>query len=118
MVKKILVYWRDIPSQVIVQRGRDREKAMLSQRFQRAIDSAAMRAGKGSSDAYLADWRRETIRCEEDGDLAQVASREVARLEAALSDERLRAMVRNHGNAVSEPRAAVEDPVGQHGEDR
>ena len=45
-VKKILIYWRDIPAQVIVQRGRKREKAQLSPRFQKAIDRAAMRAGK------------------------------------------------------------------------
>ena len=38
MVKLILISWRDIPSQVIAQRGRRREKAMLSQRFQEAID--------------------------------------------------------------------------------
>ncbi|MGA8205141.1 MAG: virulence factor [Woeseiaceae bacterium] len=115
MVKMILVYWRDIPSQVIVQRGRDREKLMLSQRFQRAIDSAAMRAGKGSSDAYLADWRRETIRREDDGDLGDVARREAARLEAELGEEQLRAMVRNHGNAVPAESAGA---VGQRGEHR
>ena len=40
MVKKILVYWRDIPSQIIVQRGRRREKVLLSARFQKAIDRA------------------------------------------------------------------------------
>ena len=45
MVKKIIIYWRDIPSQVIFQRGRTREKAMLGSRFQEAIDRAAMRAG-------------------------------------------------------------------------
>ena len=42
MVKKILVYWRDIPAQVIVQRGRRREKVQLSRRFQEAIDRAAI----------------------------------------------------------------------------
>ena len=41
MVNLILISWRDIPSQVIVQRGRTREKAMLSARFQEAIDRAA-----------------------------------------------------------------------------
>lgn len=114
MIKMIFVYWRDIPSQVIVQRGRDREKLMLSPRFQRAIDSAAMRAGKGSSDAYLADWRRETVRCETGGDLRDIAAREVARLESELSDERLREMVRNHGNAGS----MAGGPATQNGERR
>jgi len=54
----IVVTWRDIPAQVIVKRGRETARAPLSDRFQIAIDRAAMRAGKGSSDAYLADWKR------------------------------------------------------------
>jgi hypothetical protein len=52
----IIISWRDIPAQVIVKRGRETAKVQLSQRFQEAVDRAAMRAGKGSSDAYLADW--------------------------------------------------------------
>ncbi len=99
MIKKICVYWRDIPSQVIVQRGRQREKSMLSSRFQEAIDRAAMRAGKGSSDAYIAEWRRETSRCDADGELRQIAEREVVRLESEFSDDRLDALIRNHGSA-------------------
>ena len=53
-----VISWRDIPAQVIVKRGRETAKVQLSQRFQEAVDRAAMRAGKGSSDAYLADWKR------------------------------------------------------------
>jgi hypothetical protein len=99
MIKKICVYWRDIPSQVIVQRGRQREKSMLSARFQEAIDRAAMRAGKGSSDAYIAEWRRETARCDAEGDLRQIALLEASRLESEFSDDRLNALIRNHGSA-------------------
>ena len=97
MVKKILVYWRDIPSQVIVQRGRKREKAMLSARFQEAIDRAAMRAGKGSSDAYIAEWRRETSPLDVDSDLRELAIAEAGRFEAEFSDEELETLIRNHG---------------------
>ena len=99
MVKKIFVYWRDIPSQVIVQRGRQREKSMLSARFQEAIDRAAMRAGKGSSDAYIAEWRRETVRDASGDDLASIAAREATRFESEFSDEHLRELVRNNGSA-------------------
>lgn len=99
MTRKICVYWRDIPSQVIVQRGRQREKSMLSPRFQEAIDRAAMRADKGGSDAYIAEWRRETSRCESDGELRQIAEREVARLESEFNEDRLLALIRNHGSA-------------------
>ena len=100
MAKKIFVYWRDIPSQVIVQRGRRREKSMLSARFQEAIDRAAMRAGKGSSDAYIAEWRRETVREDSADDLSSIAAREVTRFESEFDDERLHELVRNHGSAA------------------
>lgn len=97
MVKKTLIYWRDIPSQVIVQRGRTREKVLLSARFQKAIDRAAMRAGKGSSDAYLSEWVRKASAVETDADLGALAAEEASRLEAEISDELLLQLIRNHG---------------------
>ena len=99
MVKKIVIYWRDIPSQVVLQRGRRREKALLAARFQEAIDRAAMRAGKGSSDAYMSEWRREACSVDSDEDLATLAAAEAGRLESAISDEQLLALIRNHGSA-------------------
>jgi len=102
MVKKILIYWRDIPAQVIVQRGRKREKAVLSQRFHEAIDRAAMRAGKGSSDAYMSEWRRDASTLATGDELHKIAEQEVSRLEAAFSDEKLLQMIRNHGSANTE----------------
>lgn len=98
MAKMIVIYWRDIPSQVLVQSGRKRQKVQLSGRFQQAIDRAAMRAGKGSSDAYLAEWRREASACE-GGDLQALADREAARLEREYTDERLLELIRGHGAA-------------------
>lgn len=99
MARKTLVYWRDIPAQVIVQSGRKREKVLLSSRFQKAIDRAAMRAGKGSSDAYLSEWRREASVFELKGDLRDVAEREATQFEDDYSDERLLTLIRNHGSA-------------------
>lgn len=99
MLKKTVIYWRDIPSQVVVQRGRRREKAMLAARFQEAIDRAAMRAGKGGSDAYIAEWRRETSQVDSDEDLADIAAAEVRRLEESMSNEQLLALIRSHGSA-------------------
>ncbi len=95
MARLITVYWRDIPSQVMVRVGRDTSKVMLSQRFQEAIDRAAMRAGKGSSDLYLAEWRRTTASCAGDPDIA--ATSEAQRLEAAYDDARLEALVKAKG---------------------
>ena len=102
MVKLVLISWRDIPAQVIVQRGRTREKAQLSQRFHEAIDRAAMRAGKGSSDAYISEWRRDTSSIDTNEELGDIADAEISRLEAEFSDERLTQMIRNHGSAVAE----------------
>ena len=99
MVKQIIIYWRDIPSQVIVQRGRKREKAVLSQRFQEAIDRAAMRAGKGGSDAYMSEWRREASSLDSDDDLRALAEAQASRFESDFSDDQLLELIRNHGSA-------------------
>jgi hypothetical protein len=96
MGRLIVVTWRDIPAQVIVKRGRDTARAPLSDRFQIAIDRAAMRAGKGSSDAYLADWKRSDPRACSD-DIEQEARAEAQRLEARYSDEDLDRLVRARG---------------------
>jgi hypothetical protein len=91
-----LICWRDIPAQVIVKRGREMAKVQLSVRFQEAIDRAAMRAGKGSSNAYLADWKRsDPVLCGDD--LQQEAAAEAARLEARYSDAELERLVRAKG---------------------
>ena len=100
MVKKVVIFWRDIPSQVNVQRGRRREKVLLSARFQEAIDRAAMRAGKGGSPAYLAEWRRETTTMDTDGELREIALAEAGRFEQAFTQERLKALIRSHGIAA------------------
>jgi hypothetical protein len=92
----IVISWRDIPAQVIVKRGREAAKVQLSHRFQEAVDRAAMRAGKGSSDAYLADWARSTPRpCGDD--LKAEAAAEAARLEAKFTDEDLERLIRAKG---------------------
>jgi len=99
MAELIVVYWRDIPAQVIVKNGRDSAKVQLSERFQVAIDRAAMRAGKGSSDAYLEDWRREPPRdC--GSDLQAEAAAEAHRIEASYSDDALQSLVRARGLAA------------------
>ncbi len=67
MASLTILYWRDIPSQVIVKAGRSSAKRQLSERFIRAIDAAAMHAGAKSADAYLAEWRRgEPVPCGDD----------------------------------------------------
>ncbi len=96
--KVILVSWRDIPAQIMVGRGRKGHRAALSERFEKAIDRAAMRAGLRSSDAYMNEWRREVI-AEEEGKPAEIAARHAARIEAEHDDERLRALALAEGRA-------------------
>ena len=94
-----IISWRDIPAQVVVKRGRESAKVQLSARFQEAVDRAAMRAGKGASDAYLADWKRSEPRtCGED--IQAEAAAEAARIEARFSDADLEALIRAKGLAA------------------
>ncbi|HFA59741.1 MAG TPA: hypothetical protein ENJ83_03530 [Rhodospirillales bacterium] len=92
MAQRILVFWRDIPAQVIVRAGRRTARRTLSARFQEAIDRAAMRAGLTGTDAYLAAWRRSDPEpCGEDPEAE--ADRLAAEIEAAYPPERLRRLV-------------------------
>ncbi len=95
MAKLITVFWRDIPAQVTAKAGRKTAKIQLSDRFQEAIDMAAMRAGKGSTDAYLEDWRREQTDC--DNDLDAVVKAAAEKIEQSFDLERLQAIVKNKG---------------------
>jgi len=99
MGRLVVVYWRDIPSQVIASAGRrNQAKVMLSDRFQQAIDAAAMKSGASDTDAYLEDWHRsDPVDC--GGELQAAAEAEAARLEAEYDKERLRGLIASGGNA-------------------
>jgi hypothetical protein len=99
MAKLITVYWRDIPAQVMAKERRTSAKVELTERFADAIDRAAMRAGKGSTDAYLEEWRRVSEPCGDD--LQAEADAAAARIEAAYDKERLIALVKNEGKDPS-----------------
>lgn len=92
MAQLTIVHWRDIPAQVIVRRGRDSAKVQLGQRFQEAIDRAAMRANLRDSDAYLGEWRNSAPVAVGD-DLRAEADAAAAALDAAYADERLERLV-------------------------
>ncbi len=99
-MQKIEVLWRDIPAQVLVKSGRVRGKAMLSHRFQAAIDRAAMRAGKGGSDEYLEDWRRVTSSIDAEGSPEEIAQKFAEEIEAAYSNADIAALVASKGLRV------------------
>lgn len=96
-MQRIDVFWRDIPSQVLIKRGRERGKYLLEHRFQAAIDRAAMRAGKGGSDAYLEEWRRVTTSIESDQSAQDLARQIGKAIESEVTDEMLANWVKNKG---------------------
>ena len=97
MASLSVIWWRDIPAQVVAKEGRTSNKHVLPGRFQEAIDRAAMRAGLAGTDAYLAQWRRESRACGDDLE-AEVAA-EVGLLEAAYPEDRLEALAAAGGQA-------------------
>lgn len=102
MAELTLVAWRDIPAQVIAKAGRKAAKRQLSDRFQEAIDRAAMRHDLRETDAYLAEWRRIPLGpCGDD--LEAEAEAASVRIEADHSADRLRALVANGGRAEASP---------------
>ncbi len=109
----IIISWRDIPAQVIGRKGRETSKVQLTPRFQEAVDRAAMRAGRGTSDAYLADWKRSPPRpCGED--VAAEVAAEAARIEARYTDEYLERLVKSNGidPEAAPDGAASTEPTG------
>ena len=91
-----IVYWRDIPAQVIVGKGRRGAKRQLPERFEQAIDRAAMKVGAEDTDAYLAEWRK-AAPYPVDGDAAEVAEAEAARLDAEYDREKIKQLIANDG---------------------
>ena len=100
MADLIILYWRDIPAQVIAERGRGRkrekEKIELSRRFSVAIDAAAMLDGAYSTDDYLTEWRR-SAPTECGDDLNTEARALAAKLENEYDKKKIKMLVENGG---------------------
>ena len=91
-----IVYWRDIPAQVIVGKGRRGSKIQLTERFEQAIDRVAMRTGAAETDAYLAEWRK-AAPYQIDGNQDDIAKSEAARLEVEYHGDRIKLLINNDG---------------------
>ncbi len=102
MPQVITVFWRDIPAQVIVGKGRRAAKIQLPERFEQAIDRCAMKVGAKEDDAYLAEWRKAGP-TSVDGESDQaVAEAEASRLETEFDLDRIKTLIANDG--WNEPR--------------
>ena len=95
-----VIWWRDIPAQVVAKEGRWASKVVLHPRFQVAIDKAAVKAGRRAMDDYIADWRKTQRACGDD--LEAEANTEAARLEAAYGRHELAVLIAAGGAAASE----------------
>ncbi len=96
MADRIIVYWRDIPAQVIIKTGRKTAKRELPERFVQAIDRCAMKTGARDTEAYLAEWRRGTPEPVGD-DLEAEAEAAFALLDGALDNDKLKVLIENDG---------------------
>jgi hypothetical protein len=99
MAQLIVVYWRDIPAQVIVKKGREAAKIQLNERFEKAIDRAAMKANLRDTDSYLGEWRRATP-VEVGDDLQAIADAKAKEIEAEFDEAKLTALVDAGGLAA------------------
>lgn len=102
MAHLVVVSWRDIPAQVIVEKGRGRRrdsaKVELPKRFIAAIDSAAMRGGAEGADDYLEEWKRSDPVEVPDDEMEAVAEAKAAEIEAEYPAERLRDLIATGGH--------------------
>jgi methanogenic corrinoid protein MtbC1 len=89
-----VLWWGDIPSQVIASDGDRTHKTELPARFQEAIDRAAMGGGQAGSDAYATGWTRTERVCSTD--LQAELDAEVADLEHRFDEHELDRLVRAH----------------------
>ena len=90
-----VISWRDIPLQLLAKSGRDSARALLSDRFQEAVDASAMVAGLIGSDDYTEQMRMDRRPCGDD--LAAEVEAARAKLEAEWTDDVLRATIRAGG---------------------
>jgi hypothetical protein len=96
MPEVTIVYWRDIPAQVIVGKGRRGSKIQLTERFEQAIDRCAMKVGARDTDSYLAEWRK-AAPYEVEGDPDEIVKSVAAQLEAEFDTARLKALIDAEG---------------------
>ncbi len=96
MAKVVIVYWRDIPAQVIVGKGRRAAKVQLPERFEQAIDRAAMKSGAAETDDYLSQWRKGEA-FEVSGSDQDVANAQAAALDQEYDQDKIKSLIANDG---------------------
>ena len=90
-----IVYWRDIPAQLIIGSGRKAIKFKLDEKYEKAIDRCAMKVGAKDSEAYLEDWHKKTVKRSNTSRFT--IEEEAAKIETEYSDEKLKDLIKNNG---------------------
>ena len=104
----IVILWRDITAQITGKQGEEKHAVILPHRFQKAIDRAAMVAGKKTAQEYVAEWRRTSYPVT--GDLVATVETTAATIEQEFTNDRLHALVDNGGwDPISPEQAAVQE---------
>ena len=95
MTNLTIVYWRDIPAQLLIGSGRKAAKLKLSDKFEKAIDRCAMKVGAKDSESYLQDWQKKTTPMESTG--LNAIDLEAEKIEQYYTHERLKELILNDG---------------------
>jgi hypothetical protein len=90
-----IVYWRDIPGQVVIRKGGRSTRIRLSARFMKAIERAGYRLKKKQQDALFEPWR--DVNQSFDGDVRVQAEQLVHQLEERYTEEVLEKLIRASG---------------------
>jgi len=91
-----VIRWRDIPMQVVARAdGGESARALLPERFQEAVDAAAMVAGLIGSDDYTEQMRRVARDCGDD--LQHEVDTETVKILSEWDDDLLKATIRSGG---------------------
>jgi hypothetical protein len=90
-----VITWRDIPLQVVARGDGGSARGLLPDRFQEAVDAAAMGQGMIGSDEYTAEMKMDKRPCGDD--LQAEVDAEVGRLLEVWPEEVLRAAIRSGG---------------------
>ena len=95
MAQLKIVYWRDIPGQVVFKQGRRNTRLRLSARFMKAIERAAYRLKKQNKDALFEPWH--DIAQIINGDVKEQAQLLVRQIEVQYSEAVLDKLIRASG---------------------
>ena len=92
----VYIFWRDIPVQFIVGKGRQAKKVKLPDRFEKAIDKCAMKLNFTDTDSYLKEWKKTSpIYCE--GSQEAIIEMENKRFELDYNNKKLNQLIENGG---------------------